>query len=242
MASSSSLKKRLSLVGQGGILGEVEEEEEEEEEEKRDWLQLGLGLGFGLNTSGKKKQEHYQSKENPVSVSPTVLPSPSPTLPGVQHHQEIGLGLGLELGLGFDNGSMCYKDVAPISNNNQKKLWEDLDQGGQYCDDEDHDLDYDDEDIPSGSCLDWQNPKFNDSHHISSRRRPHPGLWFTLISFTNRVGQALPQIPKAYIRVKDENMTVFTVKKYLVRKLGLSNEAEVIYSNLSLPLSIMKHA
>ncbi|XP_031270906.1 protein LAX PANICLE 2-like [Pistacia vera] len=43
----------------------------------------------------------------------------------------------------------------------------------------------------------------------------------------NRVGQALPQIPKAYIRVKDENMTVFTVKKYLVRKLGLSNEAEI---------------
>lgn len=34
---------------------------------------------------------------------------------------------------------------------------------------------------------------------------------------------------------RDENMTVFMVKKYLVRKLALSNEAEVIYC--SLPLS-----
>lgn len=38
---------------------------------------------------------------------------------------------------------------------------------------------------------------------------------------------------------RDENMTVFMVKKYLVRKLALSNEAEVIYCSLSsLSLSI----
>ncbi|KAM4106329.1 hypothetical protein ACJW30_04G055200 [Castanea mollissima] len=42
----------------------------------------------------------------------------------------------------------------------------------------------------------------------------------------HRDGEVLPQIPKAYIRVKDENVTVFMVKKYLVTKLGLSNEAE----------------
>ncbi|KAA8522633.1 hypothetical protein F0562_013006 [Nyssa sinensis] len=42
-----------------------------------------------------------------------------------------------------------------------------------------------------------------------------------------RDGEELPQLPRAYIRVKDENVTVFMVKTYLVRKLGLSNEAEV---------------
>lgn len=36
------------------------------------------------------------------------------------------------------------------------------------------------------------------------------------------------------IKKRDENVTVFMVKKYLVRKLGLSNEAEVISLSLSL--------
>lgn len=34
-------------------------------------------------------------------------------------------------------------------------------------------------------------------------------------------------------------MTVFMVKKYLVRKLGLSNEAEVIFLSLSLIIVII---
>ncbi|XP_054807580.1 protein LAX PANICLE 2-like [Prosopis cineraria] len=42
-----------------------------------------------------------------------------------------------------------------------------------------------------------------------------------------RRGEALPQVPKAYIRVKNEDMTIFMVKKYLVTKLGLANENEV---------------
>lgn len=183
MASSSSHKMRLSLAEQ---VRTIEEDQEEEEEERRDWLQLGLGLGF--NSSGQKKQEHYQSKRNPVSVSPASLPSPFSKLHSMHHHKEIELGLGLELelGLGFDNSGISCKNVAPICNNNHnKKLREDLDEVGQYYDDEDHDLDYDD-DISSGNFLDWQYPKFNDSHHNSTTRRPHPGLWFTLISFTNR--------------------------------------------------------
>nr|POE63899.1 isoform 2 of e3 ubiquitin protein ligase drip1 [Quercus suber] len=80
---------------------------------------------------------------------------------------------------------------------------------------------------------DCQVPVPNDSHHYdSSTTRPHPGFWFTLRSSTNRDGEVLPQIPKAYIRVKDENVTVFMVKKYLVTKLGLSNEAEIDISCL----------
>nr|XP_027078269.1 protein LAX PANICLE 2-like [Coffea arabica] len=77
---------------------------------------------------------------------------------------------------------------------------------------------------------------FLDSHSLFPRppnvanhysQRPNPGLWFTLLSTSNREGKVLPQIPKPYIRVKDSNVTVFMVKTYLVRKLGLSNEAEV---------------
>ncbi|XP_022931988.1 protein LAX PANICLE 2-like [Cucurbita moschata] len=66
-------------------------------------------------------------------------------------------------------------------------------------------------------------------HGLSSPPPPNPaGLWFSLRSSPNRKGGApLPQIPKAYIRVKDEKMTVLMVKKYLLTKLGLSHQAEV---------------
>ncbi|XP_039026197.1 protein LAX PANICLE 2-like [Hibiscus syriacus] len=81
--------------------------------------------------------------------------------------------------------------------------------------------------LSSGSLNDWQMSVPNNHHDYSRRTRPHSDLWFTLHSYTNRNGEALPQIPKAYIRVKDENVTIFMVKKYLVTKLGVSNEAEV---------------
>ncbi|XP_042485527.1 E3 ubiquitin protein ligase DRIP2-like [Macadamia integrifolia] len=53
------------------------------------------------------------------------------------------------------------------------------------------------------------------------------GLWFSLRSAPNRKGETLPQLPRQYIRVKEENMTVLTVKKYLVTKFGLESEAEI---------------
>ncbi|XP_015169966.1 E3 ubiquitin protein ligase DRIP2-like [Solanum tuberosum] len=59
---------------------------------------------------------------------------------------------------------------------------------------------------------------------------PHyspPGIWFSLRSSVNRKGDVLPQLPKAFIRVKDEKVTIFMLKTYLVTKLGLSNQAEV---------------
>ncbi|KAI5404829.1 hypothetical protein KIW84_051842 [Lathyrus oleraceus] len=79
---------------------------------------------------------------------------------------------------------------------------------------------------PRGEDLAMKFP--SDSHHYLARNSHNQsGFWFTLRSFTNRNGEALPQISKEYIRVKDENMTVLMVKKYLVTKLGLSNEDEV---------------
>ncbi|KAM3360601.1 hypothetical protein P3S68_015455 [Capsicum galapagoense] len=67
----------------------------------------------------------------------------------------------------------------------------------------------------------------NTSKPSITHHSPPAGLWFFLRPSINRKGEVLPQIPKAFIRVKDENVTVFMVKTYLVRKLGLSNEAEV---------------
>ncbi|KAL1821480.1 hypothetical protein ACET3Z_016349 [Daucus carota] len=68
------------------------------------------------------------------------------------------------------------------------------------------------------------------------RVRPQPGLWFTLRSSPTRKREMwLPQIPKMYIRVKeDEKVTVLMVKTYLLTKLGLSNEAQVMPSSSSI--------
>ncbi|KAI9114378.1 hypothetical protein K1719_014606 [Acacia pycnantha] len=76
--------------------------------------------------------------------------------------------------------------------------------------------------LPSWQLADSSQDWYNPAHHYS-----HSGLWFTLHSSTNQSGEALPQVPKAYIRVKNEDMTIFMVKKYLVTKLGLFNENEV---------------
>ncbi|XP_055819092.1 E3 ubiquitin protein ligase DRIP1-like [Solanum dulcamara] len=63
--------------------------------------------------------------------------------------------------------------------------------------------------------------------NTSIPHRSPPGLWFSLRPSANRKGEVLPHLPKAFIRVKNEKVTVFMVKTYLVTKLGLSNEAEV---------------
>ncbi|CAM6092346.1 unnamed protein product [Calypogeia fissa] len=56
----------------------------------------------------------------------------------------------------------------------------------------------------------------------------HTGLWFVLQSAeTQNAEGGLPQISKAYLRIKDGKMPVSAVKKYLVTKLGLSSESEV---------------
>ncbi|GMI93136.1 hypothetical protein HRI_002982900 [Hibiscus trionum] len=193
--------------------------------EDTQWLELGLGFSI----APKKQQEDLNHQPNspniavpfpfPVSASASSHPKAKPKPPG----SSSSLGLELGLSLGLDHGG--EEDHHEIVWRNQHE--------DHYGDDDD----YDDmawwwpchmnNPSPGGLNNDWQMPVPDTPHDYSTRTRPHPGLWFTLQSYTNRKGEALPQIPKAYIRVKDENVTIFMVKKYLVTKLGLSNEAEV---------------
>lgn len=63
---------------------------------------------------------------------------------------------------------------------------------------------------------------------ISKHRKQEAGFWFILqVANTQNRDRFLPQIPKAYLRIKDGSMTIMTVKKYLASKLGLHNETEI---------------
>ncbi|KAK8484100.1 hypothetical protein V6N11_027702 [Hibiscus sabdariffa] len=195
--------------------------------EDNQWLELGLG--FSINSSKKQQDEHHQVQppNNPNIAVPFPVSASAASShlkakhkpPGCSSSSSKGLELGL--GLGLDHGEDDDDDM----------VWRNQHED-HYGDGDD---DYDDmawwwachmNNVSSGS-LKMPVPNNLHLHDYSTRTRPHSGLWFTLQAYTNRNGEALPQIPKAYIRVKDENVTIFMVKKYLVRKLGLSNEAEV---------------
>nr|XP_023890144.1 uncharacterized protein LOC112002221 [Quercus suber] len=236
MASSSSQKShKLKVKG----------------DEEGDWLELGLGIGF---RRGCRKEEDHGSHppvSKPLTIATSFAAAASSSSLPLQTNQ-LGLGLELKasgLGLRFDNEGVRHVDIMapPSSNYHNLLLWPD--NCHHYHDNNDEDVDIDVYNglpesssswpwhMDSGAAFlglhDCQVPVPNDSHHYdSSTTRPHPGFWFTLRSSTNRDGEVLPQIPKAYIRVKDENVTVFMVKKYLVTKLGLSNEAEIDISCL----------
>ncbi|KAE8699521.1 E3 ubiquitin protein ligase DRIP2 [Hibiscus syriacus] len=58
-------------------------------------------------------------------------------------------------------------------------------------------------------------------------RRMGP-VWFSLVASEYQEGGAsLPQIPANYLRIKDGNVPVSFIQKYLMKKLDLTNEAEV---------------
>ncbi|WCJ23923.1 Polycomb group RING finger protein 1 [Euphorbia peplus] len=62
-------------------------------------------------------------------------------------------------------------------------------------------------------------------------------IWFSLIASDDPdEGPPLPQISSYYLRVKDGMLSVSTIKKYLAKRLGLSNEAEVEIWLLGQPL------
>ncbi|CAM6063884.1 unnamed protein product [Sphagnum tenellum] len=68
------------------------------------------------------------------------------------------------------------------------------------------------------------------------------GLWFKLQAAENQNCRSatpppLHQVAKYYLRVKDVNVPVSVVKKYLVRKLGLADECEVTISCNGQPLN-----
>ncbi|XP_074569680.1 uncharacterized protein LOC141826337 [Curcuma longa] len=64
---------------------------------------------------------------------------------------------------------------------------------------------------------------------VSPPRRPQSGVWVTLQAKRNRGREPfLPQIPKSYLRIKDGRMTVRLLIKYLVNKLVLEDESELL--------------
>ncbi|XP_050203949.1 E3 ubiquitin protein ligase DRIP2-like [Mercurialis annua] len=53
-------------------------------------------------------------------------------------------------------------------------------------------------------------------------------IWFSLVASADQKGdEPLPQIPKNYLRIKDGNLPVSFIQKYLKKKLDLASEAEV---------------
>ncbi|CAO2837090.1 unnamed protein product [Amaranthus hypochondriacus] len=53
-------------------------------------------------------------------------------------------------------------------------------------------------------------------------------VWFSLVAAKDQVGEEpLPQVTAAFLKVKDANMPVSTIQKYVAAKLDLASEAEV---------------
>ncbi|XP_039021155.1 E3 ubiquitin protein ligase DRIP2-like [Hibiscus syriacus] len=78
---------------------------------------------------------------------------------------------------------------------------------------------YGDSGISPQAVLDAAGPKHE--------RRIGP-VWFSLVASEDQEGDArLPQISANYLRIKDGNMPVSFIKKYLKKKLNLTDEAEV---------------
>ncbi|XP_075090003.1 E3 ubiquitin protein ligase DRIP2-like [Nicotiana tabacum] len=66
-----------------------------------------------------------------------------------------------------------------------------------------------------------------DSISVKCGRRTNP-VWFSLVTSEDQEGDApLPQISASYLRIKDGNIPVSFIQKYLMRKLDLSSEDEV---------------
>ncbi|KAG0481950.1 hypothetical protein HPP92_010034 [Vanilla planifolia] len=66
-----------------------------------------------------------------------------------------------------------------------------------------------------------------DASDVASGRRFSP-IWLSLVSSVDQKGdKQLPQISTSYIRIKEGNIPVTFLQKYLVQKLNLASEAEV---------------
>ncbi|KAF2325292.1 hypothetical protein GH714_026189 [Hevea brasiliensis] len=66
-----------------------------------------------------------------------------------------------------------------------------------------------------------------DATTAKHERRAGP-VWFSLVASEDQEGDApLPQIPANYLRIKDGNLPVSFIQKYLMKKFDLVSEAEV---------------
>ncbi|XP_010457826.1 PREDICTED: E3 ubiquitin protein ligase DRIP1-like [Camelina sativa] len=53
-------------------------------------------------------------------------------------------------------------------------------------------------------------------------------VWFSLVTSNDKEGEtSLPQIPANFLRIKDGNIPVSFIQKYLMRKLDIKSEAEI---------------
>ncbi|CAL9183445.1 unnamed protein product [Musa hybrid cultivar] len=69
---------------------------------------------------------------------------------------------------------------------------------------------------------------------VVSPPRRQTGIWLILQAAPNQGRQPfLPQIPRSYLRIKDEGLTISLLMKYLVKKLGLEDESEVSEKSMS---------
>ncbi|XP_074325158.1 E3 ubiquitin protein ligase DRIP2-like [Apium graveolens] len=78
------------------------------------------------------------------------------------------------------------------------------------------------------------------SHHA---KRVVP-IWISLVSSVNQDGvESLPQIPRCYLMIKNDTLTISFIKKYLVQKLELEREDEVEISlwGIQLPQDLELH-
>lgn len=133
-------------------------------EEEDEWLNLGLGLGGSNSTSWKKIVSNPPSSQS-LSCS------------------QIGLGLGFEGGSDLGTKSCTQEGLGSSTNSLLGLLSSD------HCS-KDHYYHHNDVNgmvlWPSSCQIDHDMPIPCASHHYSSRNPHQSGLWFTLLSFTNR--------------------------------------------------------
>lgn len=93
---------------------------------------------------------------------------------------------------------------------------------------------------PSGKSQASPSPDSSSSPVMlnATRRNWKDGpIWFSLVASEDpEGGEPLPQVPSAFLRIKDGNMPVSHIQKYIVKKLDLASEAEVQITCLGQPV------
>ncbi|KAG0540850.1 hypothetical protein BDA96_03G444800 [Sorghum bicolor] len=176
--------------------------------EEGDWLQLGLAAGAASSSSSASS-----SSGDNNSTDPAPAPAPAPPAP-------------MELDLfAYDKRSARMRPpLFPMPLRSYHQSY----GGGRG------------RDRPAAASGSMSAPPFlpfmppfrcfGDAIRVISppRRTETPGLWLTLQAAPNQIREPiLPQIAKSYLRIKDSNMKVEVVMKYLAEKLGIARSHQV---------------
>lgn len=80
----------------------------------------------------------------------------------------------------------------------------------------------------------WKNPEGDYGQVLlgsTSTVYLHDGIttpvWFSLVTSPHQSEKLLPQIPNAYLRIKDGTLQVFSIQRYIMQKLELASDDEV---------------